>query len=433
MAKQTDTKTARQKYIEISYKNAGKYKYNAGDSVAVIFSGGPASGANSVISSLALNFINAGIPLYGILKGFENIENFGTDELKTLEEGEHYIVFTREVAGIRGNAGVVLKTSRANPGKDIKKVEDIEDPKKNSKLNNIINAFESLNVKVAITIGGDDTLKLANFLHLMGFPTIHVPKTIDNDYFGIPWTFGYWSAVETAKDALINFREDARSTDSYFIIELMGRKTGWITYAAGVSAQATMMLAVEDFLDQKYIDINELAKKIVDQIIAREKEKRNYGVICVAEGLVDKLPDDKVAKEKDKHGNIYYGLTEVCKLIADAAKKEYFKRTGKNKKIIPRQIGYETRCVRSSAFDTTLGSMLGYGAYKLFEENKFGNMVSVEDNFDIKPIPFSELIDPETLLTKIRTVNPNKDFYKLKESLSYHVGQKNFENGNDEF
>ena len=77
--------------------------------------------------------------------------------------------------------------------------------------------------------------------------------------------------------------------------------------------------------------------------------------------------------------------------------------------------------------------MLGYGAYKLFEENKFGNMVSVEDNFDIKPIPFSELIDPETLLTKIRTVNPNKDFYKLKESLSYHVGQKNFENGNDEY
>lgn len=429
MESKLNKKSQKEKYAEISYKNMGKYKYKPGDAVAVIFSGGPASGANSVISSLALNFINEGIPIYGILKGYENLEQFSSDELKKLEKDIHYIELDRRIAGIRGNAGVILKTSRANPGKEIKKVEDIDDAKKSKKLNNIINALLSLNVKVAITIGGDDTLKIANFLHLMGFPTIHVPKTIDNDYFGIPWTFGYWSAVETAKEALINFREDARSTDSYFIVELMGRKTGWITYAAGVSAQATMMLAVEDFIDQEFIDIEEISSKIVDQIVAREAENRYYGVICVAEGLVDKLPENFVAKEKDKHGNIYYGLTEICKLLADAIKKEYKNRTGKSKKIIPRQIGYETRCVPSSAFDTTLGSMLGYGAYKLFKENMFGNMVSVEDNFDIKSIPFNELIDPETLLTKIRTVNPNKDFYKLKESLSYHAGQKNYENG----
>ncbi|MDD3858833.1 MAG: 6-phosphofructokinase [Bacteroidales bacterium] len=416
--------SSKQKYEEVYNKNAGKYKYTSGSGIAVVFSGGPASGANSVISSLSLNFSNAGFPVIGFIKGFEYLEQFSSQHSEGLEKNIHYITLDREMARIRGNAGIILKTSRANPGKEIKKIEDIEDPEKNKKLNNVLDAFNLLNIKALITIGGDDTLKIANFFHLLGFPVIHIPKTIDNDYFGIPWTFGYWSAVETAKDALINFREDARSTDSYFIVELMGRKTGWITYAAGISAQATMMLAIEDFIDQKHIDINNIASFIVDQILAREIEKRYYGIICVAEGLVDKLPEKYVSKEKDKHGNIYFGLTEICKLIADAVKKEYFQRTGKNKKIIPRQIGYETRCVPTFAFDTTLGCMLGYGAFKLFQENKFGHMVSVADNFDIKAIPFNKLINPKTLLTKIRTVNPEKDFYKLKESLSYHAGKK---------
>ncbi len=412
------------KYEEILKKNLGKYEYIKGSGIAVVFSGGPASGANSVISSLALNFSNAGFSLTGFIKGFEYLEQFSSEKSEFLQKDTHYISLNRDMARIRGQAGVIIKTSRANPGKNIKNIEDIENPEKTENLYNVLEAFKFFNINVLITIGGDDTLKVANFFHLLGFPVIHIPKTIDNDYFGIPWTFGYWSAVETAKQALINFREDARCTDSYFIVELMGRKTGWITYAAGVSAQATMMLASEDFKGKKYIDINEIANFIVDQILARESENRFYGIICIAEGLVDKLPDKYKTQEKDKHGNIYYGLTEICKLIADAVKDEYEKRTGRSKKVTPRQVGYETRCVPTFAFDITLGSMLGFGAFKLFQERKFGHMVSVADNFDVKAIPFEKLINTKTLFTKVRAVNPEKDFYKLKESLSYHSGTK---------
>ena len=66
-----------------------------------------------------------------------------------------------------------------------------------------------------------------------------------------------------------------------------------------------------------------------------------------------------------------------------------------------------------------MGSMLGYGAYILYSMKKFGHMVSVSDNFDIKAIPFEELIDPDTLITKIRFVPKGSDFYNLKETLAF--------------
>jgi len=415
-------KLAKKKIEEIVAENKDKYVFKPDKRIAVIFSGGPAAGANSVISSLALNFSNAKLPLIGFIKGFEYIEHFSHNQSEFLQKGAHYIDLNRDIANIRGEAGVFIKTSRANPGKHIKKIEDLYDNEKNKMLKNILDAFKFLNIGALITIGGDDTLKTANFFHLLGFPVIHVPKTIDNDYFGIPWTFGYWSAVETSKEIIINLREDAKSTDSYYIVELMGRKAGWVTYAAGITAQAMNMIANEDFEGQDVIDIEKIAKDIVNQILAREADSRFYGVICMAEGLVDKLPDKLKPKETDRHGNVIFGNAEICRIVAEEVKNEYYKRTGRKKKIIPKQIGYETRCVRASAYDITLGCMLGFGAFNLFTQNNFGNMVSVEDNLNYKAIPFSELIDPVTMLTKLRNVPPESDFFRLKEALSYKAG-----------
>ena len=71
------------------------------------------------------------------------------------------------------------------------------------------------------------------------------------------------------------------------------------------------------------------------------------------------------------------------------------------------------------SFDVVLGSMLGYGAYKFFSDDTFGVMVSVTDNFDLKAVPFSELIDPDSLKTKLRDVPKGSDFFTLKERLSF--------------
>jgi 6-phosphofructokinase 1 len=394
--------------------------YNNNKKVAVLFSGGPAPAANAVISSVSLSFINAKIPILGFFYGFEFLEDFDERNPQSLKEGVHYEVLDTSISRIRNRRGVYLKTARANPGKNIKTQEDLYDHEKSRKLKNILKAFDSLGIGYLITIGGDDTLKTANYLSLMGLPVIHIPKTIDNDYFGIPWTFGYWSSVQAAQEILLNLKADAESTSSYFIVELMGRKAGWITYAAGIAGEAVMMVSTED-IEGDEVDVDWLANQIVDTIVLREKNNKHYGVICIAEGLADRLPEKYRPTEKDRHGNVLLGAVEVGRIIRIAAEDAFMARTGRKKKIIYKQVGYETRTGLPISFDVVMASMLGYGAFKLFRSQQSNCMVSVSDNFQIVGVPFSELIDEKTLLTRLRNVPRGSDFFELKEALTYKL------------
>ncbi len=394
--------------------------YKGNKKVGLLFSGGPAPSANAVISSIVLSFVNARVPVIGFFYGFEFLENYDQHNRYSLVDGVHYQLLDLSISRIRNRRGVYLKTSRANPGKDIRCAADLQDETKTKKLRNILKAFENLGIGYLITIGGDDTLKTANYLSMLGLPTIHIPKTIDNDYFGIPWTFGYWSSVQAAQEVLLNLKADAESTNSYFIAELMGRKAGWITYAAGIAGEAVMMISTED-IEEPELDLEALAEKICDLILLREKRDKYYGVICVAEGLADKLPDRYRPTEKDRHGNIIYGTAEVGRIIRDHVEKIYKEKTGLKKKIIYKQVGYETRNALPISFDVVLGSMLGYGSYKLFKNGYFNCMVSVSDNFQIVAVEFDKLIDPETLLTKLRNVQRGSDFFELKEALSFKL------------
>jgi ATP-dependent phosphofructokinase / diphosphate-dependent phosphofructokinase len=392
--------------------------YNGNKKIGLVFSGGPAPSANAVISSVCLSFIDESIPIIGFFYGFEFLEKFDRLDRFSLVEDVHYKKLDAEISRIRNRRGVYLKTSRANPGKNIKRKEDLQDPQKNEKLMNILRGLDSLGIGFLITIGGDDTLKTANYLSLMGLPVIHIPKTIDNDYYGIAWTFGYWSAVQTCKETILSLRADSESTNSYFVVELMGRKAGWITYASGIAGEAVSMISSED-IEGEVLDVDQLADKIVNTIIGREKRNKFYGVICIAESLADKLPDELKPTERDKHGNIIMGAAEVGRIIRDAVRNKYNQRTGRQKKIVYKQIGYETRTVPPISFDVVLGSMLGFGAYKLYRQEKFNQMVSVSDNFQIVGVPFSTLIDPDTLLTRLRGVPKGSDFFELKEALSF--------------
>ncbi|MHC4664263.1 MAG: 6-phosphofructokinase, partial [Planctomycetota bacterium] len=277
---------------------------------------------------------------------------------------------------------------------------------------------EDLNIGVLVTIGGDDTLKIANLLNMLGLPVIHVPKTIDNDYFGIPWTFGYWTAVGTAKNVLLNLKRDAETTNSWFIVELMGRKAGWINYAAGIAGESDLMLSAEDF--PRSIRIEKLINDIADYIINRERKDKRYGVICVAESLVSKLPKKLQPSQKDRHQNIKLSAAKIGDVLAAGVKKAYKKKTGRKKKVTPFAVGYDIRCPAPDAFDVVMSCMLGYGAFKLISEKQFGNMVSVTENFDIKGVPFGELISKKTLVTRTRTVPINSDFYNLQRMLSWN-------------
>lgn len=386
-----------------------------GPKVGMVFSGGPAPAANAVISAAALGFLDHGVAVLGFLEGFSRLEKFGPGS--PLEKGRDYLELDTTISAIRNQRGVFLRSSRANPGKPIRTKADLQDPEKNARLRAIVEGLKSLGVEALITMGGDDTLKTANFLHLLGMPTIHVPKTIDNDYHGIDWTFGFWTAVDAAQKALLNLKADADSTNAYFLVELMGRKAGWITYAAGIAAEACDIVAAED-LDGD-LDPAALAERFADLIVRREKDGRTAGLICIAEGLADRLGEAHRPKEVDAHGNVYYGRAELCRTLAERTAARYREKTGREKKVNPKQIGYETRTAPPVSYDVVLGSMLGNGAFRLYREGRFGCMVSVGEQFALRAVPFRELVDPETLHTVIRLVPRESDLFRLKEALSY--------------
>jgi 6-phosphofructokinase 1 len=247
---------------------------------------------------------------------------------------------------------------------------------------------------------------------------VHLPKTIDNDYYGIDWTFGFFSAAHFAAAEIRNLGADARSTQVWYVLEIMGRKAGWLTYAAGIAGEATRMISVEDY-DGEF-DARTVAAELVDLMIQRDGDGRRYGIVCVAEGLADKLPDDQRPQVTDEHGNVRMGDAQIGRLLAEEMERQYAERTGASLKVRHKQIGYEARCAEPAAFDVLLGTQLGVGGYRaLVKEGLTGVMVSVEDQLSLKYVPFDELIDPDTMKTRVRFIEKDSEFYRLARALEY--------------
>jgi 6-phosphofructokinase 1 len=404
--------------------------------VGLIFSGGPAPAANAVISATAISFLDDGRDVIGFFHGYSNLEDYHPVTHRLLPD-EHYRIFTeKDVNGLRNSRGIVIGTARANPGKGIDKPEHLTDPVRTARLRNVYNALVDLEIDALISIGGDDTLKTANFLYeyqkrlpaeARRVQVIHLPKTIDNDYKGIDFTFGFFTAVDVMAKELQNLRADAIATSSYFIVECMGRKAGWLSYGVAIAGEANLVLAVEDVQGALAVDdagepklsLDALVERIVDLIIARERRGKHYGTVVLAEGLAEMLPTAQIKDvPRDEHGHMSLGKVDFGKLVAQRVTKRYEEKTKRKKKATGLQLGYESRCATPHAFDVMLGSQLGIGGYRaLVEENLDGHMVSVEGLLELRYVPFHELINPQTMKTEVRLIPPGSDYHRLARFL----------------
>jgi len=416
--------------------------------VGIIFSGGPAPAANAVIAAAATSFLEDGREVVGFFHGYSNLQQYHPTTHR-LVPGEHYRVFgEKDLRGLRNERGIVIGTARANPGQGVKKPEDLKDATKSARLCNVYNALVDMEIDALISIGGDDTLKTANFLyeyqrHLPAdarrVRVVHLPKTIDNDYRGIDFTFGFFTAVDVMAKSLMNLRADAMATSSYFIVETMGRKAGWLSYGVAIAGEAHLVLTVEDIDEslteddngQPKLSLDKLADRVVDLILTRESRKKHYGTVVLAEGLAEHLAERHLEGiPRDEHGHISLGNISLGKMVAERVAKRYEAQTGRKKKLNGVQVGYESRCAAPHAFDVMLGSQLGIGAYRaLVEEGLDGHMVSVSGQLDLRYVPFKELINPETLITEVRFVVPGSDFHRLARFLETRVDARGFDIG----
>lgn len=424
--------------------------------VAMLFSGGPAPAANAVISTAAASFNHNGIEVFGMKNGYANLVKFGPE--RAMQEGRDFLRLDHSrLRRTRNTGGIMIGTARENPGKGVDTHEDLRDAKKCAKLRTVYDALCSMEVDALISIGGDDTLRTANKMQLFQkslpagskqIPVVHVPKTIDNDYFGIDFTFGFFTAVETMAGEIRNLLADAEAGRAYFIVESMGRGAGWLAYGAAMAGEASRVLSIED-LDESMLTTEEVDNKVtgqkekhkilkLDQFVDRivdlmryrdEVEGKEFGVVVLAEGLAEYYPltlpaseETPIEVEYDPFGHISSSSVDFGKRIAKRVAKRYAAVTGTKRKVNGVQLGYEVRCARPHAYDVILGSQLGVGAYRaLVQDGKSGVMISVEKQFDLKYVPFEELIDQSNLTTKVRFIRRESDFYKLARFLETNV------------
>jgi len=434
--------------------------------VAILFSGGPAPAANAVIAGAASCFSRNGIEVLGILNGYTHLVKYKPGEV--LAEGTAYVRLDHKaLEGQRASPGILIGTARANPGKGVQKPDDLSDPQKTAPLRATYDTLVSLGVDALISIGGDDTLTTAAKLKLFQdrmpagskrIKVVHLPKTIDNDYKGIDFTFGYFTAVDVLGAELRNLLADGRSTGTYYVAQVMGRAAGWLCYGAAIAGEASLVIGVEDVPEpwkstepavdpatgkpledhagkpvmREIFDVGKLVGRIVDTLQARDREGKSYGVVAMAEGLAEFLPQGEIREclsqsayehlKPDAFGHFPVSQLKFTGRIGQLVATEYARRTGKDRKIVGLQFGYEVRCNPPTAFDVILGSQLGVGAYRaLAERNADGVMVSVTGQLSLLFEPFERLIDYSRLRAYPRPIDPDEDFHRLARYLETRV------------
>ncbi|MBN1335510.1 MAG: 6-phosphofructokinase [Deltaproteobacteria bacterium] len=415
--------------------------------VGIVFSGGPAPAANAVIAAAAISLLDDGREVIGFFDGYTHLQEYHPITHRLQVERHYRILTDRDVLGIRNRRGILIGTARANPGRGIECEQDLQDPAKTGRLAAVYSALVDLEIDALISIGGDDTLKTANYLYLFQrrlpegarrIRIVHLPKTIDNDYWGIDFTFGFFTSVDVMAKELLNLRADAQSSGSWFIVETMGRKAGWLSYGTAIAGEANLVVATEDVEDGlsgeeevpdpdtggtrtvRCLDPDLLVERIVDLMLQREQQvHKAYGIVVLAEGVAEMLPSSLLADvPRDPHGHISLGKLDLGRMVSEAVKTRYHERTGREKKVTSVQLGYESRCAPPHAFDVMLGSQLGIGAYRaLVEEGLDGHMVSVSGQLDLHYVPFEELVDACTLRTRVRYITPGSDFHRLARFL----------------
>ena len=368
--------------------------------LAIVVGGGPAPGINGVIAAAAIEAINQGHRVLGIQSGFSKLIKGDLSCARELSIGD--------VARIHNEGGSVLGTSRANPTKSPEMLETV------------VNSLKELGVGYLVTIGGDDTASSAKAVATAAKGEIkvgHVPKTIDND-LPLPnnvVTFGFESAREVGTEIVETLMVDSKTTARWYLVVAMGRKAGHLAQGIGLSAGATLTIIPEDFRGQ-IVSLHTLADIIVGSILKRLVNKQPYGVAVLAEGLAEVLDKNSIPElvdaERDPHGHIRFAEVDFGGIIKAAVRRRLNRFNIKDLLAIDKNVGYELRCRPPNAFDRAYTRQLGFGVVDYLLKGGTEAMISRQGE-KLLPIPFSEMIDPETGRAMVRMVDIDSDAHRV--------------------
>jgi ATP-dependent phosphofructokinase / diphosphate-dependent phosphofructokinase len=396
-----------------------------GGKLALLVGGGPAPGINGVISSVTIEAINHGIEVIGFLDGFKSLVQAGGAQFRELT--------IDSVKAIHRRGGSVLGTSRTNPTKS------------ETDMRNVLENLRRLGVGGLVTIGGDDTAYSASRVYEEAGGAIHVahvPKTIDNDLPlpGSTPTFGFETARHHGVAIVHNLIEDARTTSRWYLIVSMGRAAGHLALGIGKASAASLTIIPEEFRGRP-LTLDELCDIILGSIIKRRSQNSHYGVVVLAEGLIEAIGEKGLLAameeaqlgrygkvKRDPHGHLRLGEIEFGRMIKDRLTAR-LEELDLPQTLIDKDLGYELRCADPIPFDAEYTRDLGYGAVKFLRSElatQYGAIISFVGG-RMEPLPFETMLNPVTRRMLPRKVDVDGEAYECARRYMIRLERADFE------
>src|ERR1019366_5784399 len=317
--------------------------------IAVLTSGGDAPGMNAAIRAVARCGIAKGWEIVGVSQGFAGLVN-----------GEFLPLAARDVGGLLAKGGTMLGSARCP--------EFSKDDVREKALRNLNRA----GISSLVVIGGNGSQTGGAALNDKGFPTLGVASTIDNDLVGSEITIGVDTALNIALEAIDRLRVTAASHQRGFMVEVMGRKCGYLALMAGIAGGAELVLLPEiDF------EPAEIAEAIHDAY----RRGKSHAMVVVAEG---------------------------AKYNAEALVR-HFKTQSTGFELRATILGHVQRGGVPTAYDRLLAARLGAGAVDALDKGISGVVVGMNQGV-VSTTPYAEIVG--------RTKGISPDLYQLAHVLS---------------
>lgn len=286
--------------------------------IAVLTSGGDAPGMNPAIRAIVRTALFNKLEVYGVQDGF-----------KGLIEGKLFKMDESSVGDIIHRGGTILGTARSEEFRT-------EEGQKRA-----VNVLDVYNIKGLVVLGGDGTFRGASALANRGVNVIGIPCTIDNDLQYTDYSIGFWTAIETAIDAIGKLRDTSSSHGRANVIEVMGRNSGELALYSALAGGGESLV-----IPEQPIDLEKIASKAMRGRLRGKK----HNLIIVAEGA----------------GDAY----DIADYIIE--------KTGIDTRVTV--LGHVQRGGSPCAQDRIMGSLLGKKAVDLLIAGNNGKVLGFKDN-----------------------------------------------------
>lgn len=402
--------------------------------LGIVVGGGPAPGINAVIGAATIAAINQGFEVIGFYNGFHNLVS---DAFQAETHARRLLI--PDVARIHFEGGSMLRTSRTNLIDKAKLKNDSKVAPDPVKIGNVLKNLNDLGVNHMLTIGGDDTSLSARLISDASdgkIRVVHCPKTIDNDLplpHGVP-TLGFTTAVHYGAQLIKNLMRDSQTTGRWYFVAAMGRSAGWLGQRIAQAAGSTVCVIPEEFAERS--TVANICDVLEGSMLKRRVLGRPDGVAVVAEGVAYQLGD--VAEMEaltgkpvplDEAGHPRLAEFPLIEVLKQEMNRRFTER-GDKVTIVSHTLGYELRCADPVPFDMRYCRSLGWGAVQVLDDHSqtASKMITIV-NDNVTPVPFSELINPETNRTTVRQVDIDSDNYRVARAYQIRLEQSDLEDG----